>query len=331
VKTSRQLEFDVLRVSAMLFIVGFFHLFAYFDQLRGIVILPLIDMLSRVALGAFVFISGYFLASRSTIASWKDVRVFLNRRFLRVYPLFFLTLVGFLVTHYIGLHLFIEGALLLTMLTTHYISTLWFVNMLFLFYLVTPLYLWKNSVLKTVLLTALFYGGLILVHNVTGRIDLRLPMYLVIFAVGIVMAGEQKLWSTYTNPWLTMGGVVLFAAVMHFVLPVRLYVQPKTTTEIVWVALIILGVLPFLINLSRFVAPFVPVKPLLFFSNASFAMYLLHRLTYRPMLRLYKPHDVTHELLYSYCIMVPVTFLLAAGVQKAYDALLNTPSRAKTN
>jgi peptidoglycan/LPS O-acetylase OafA/YrhL len=110
---------------------------------------------------------------------------------------------------------------------------------------------------------------------------------------------------------------------MQFVLPERVETQPKKPTDIMWIGLIVLGMLPSCIALARLGARVIPAKPLLILSNASFAMYLLHRLTYRPLLKLYDPQQVPHILLYSYLVLVPLTFLLAIGIQNAYDGTLN--------
>ena len=322
-KSSRLLEFDVLRVAAMLYVVGFFHLFPYFPPLRGIAAIPIFNTLTCVALGAFVFISAFLLASRSAVANWDDVKTFLNRRFWRVYPLFFLTLVAFLLKDTISPRQFVGGALLLTMLTGRIILTLWFVTMLFLFYLLTPLYLWRSSLLKTALLTLGLSGVLIAVHRATGRVDLRLPMYLLIFGIGIATAQKPALWASFSRPWAISAGLVIFALISHFALGDKPHSHPKNAQEIFWVVLAVTSILPFLLAASRAAARWIPTNLLLALSYGSFAMYLLHRLTYRPLLNLYEPPTVPLMLLYAAFVMIPVTFLLAFWVQKGYDAALN--------
>jgi peptidoglycan/LPS O-acetylase OafA/YrhL len=321
-KSSRLLEFDVLRVAAMLYVVGFFHLSPYFPPLRGIAKIPIFNTLTCVALGAFVFISAYLLASRSAVDSWNDVKTFLNRRFWRVYPLFFLTLVAFLLRSSISLAQFVGGALLLTMLTGRTIQTLWFVTMLFLFYLLTPLYLWKGSLRKTALLTLILACFFIAVEAIIGRIDLRLPMYLLIFGLGIATAQEPRLWASFFNKGLISAGVVIFALISYFVVGNKTQSHPKNAAEIVAIVLAIVSLLPFLLAVSRVAAQFIPKTLLLALSYGSFSMYLLHRLTYRPLLNLYEPQTVPHMLLYAAFVMIPVTFLLAFWVQKLYDAAL---------
>ena len=57
-------------------------------------------------------------------------------------------------------------------------------------------------------------------------------------------------------------------------------------------------------------------------SYASFAAYLIHRLTFHLGQVLYNPTTVWGSLLYWMGIMLPLTFITAYGFQRLYDRVM---------
>ena len=131
---------DIVRILAMLSIVGWHHLIQYtgkgyierytFDGETTIIIMML---------GLFMFISGYLLGHKS-LSTKEEVRAFYAGRFKRFYILYALSAVSLFAFGFIG-----DVKVLVTTLTmtSTFIlpqpNTLWFLSMLACFYMVSPL------------------------------------------------------------------------------------------------------------------------------------------------------------------------------------------------
>ena len=84
------------------------------------------------ALGAFVFVSGFTLTrSCGEINSFSDVWQFIQKRLLRIYPLYLSSLLLFFITSEITSKQFFSGLFLLNAILNIQIKTLWFVTMIF--------------------------------------------------------------------------------------------------------------------------------------------------------------------------------------------------------
>ena len=60
-------------------------------------------------------------------------------------------------------------------------------------------------------------------------------------------------------------------------------------------------------------------------SNASFCMYLFHRVVYWGLLKLYTPHSKVLIVIYLLALGVPLTYYLSATTQEYYDRHLEKP------
>jgi len=144
--THRSCELDLLRAAAILLIVAV-HSGAYTSHLT----IPARGLLAELGLSVFFFISGYGLAANhALIQDRRDVRRFLLRRALKIYPLYLPALFSFVVLfHFWGLwhrwditpllpttvaHV-LSGQILLSPMVTP-MNTLWFVGCIMLYYLV---------------------------------------------------------------------------------------------------------------------------------------------------------------------------------------------------
>jgi peptidoglycan/LPS O-acetylase OafA/YrhL len=95
----RILHLDFLRGFAILYIVGVHHL----DDYAGNVYHSQWDVAATKAfLGMFVFISGYLLSMNNPINGKGDLLNFAFKRFLRIYPLYALSLILFSERHFQG-------------------------------------------------------------------------------------------------------------------------------------------------------------------------------------------------------------------------------------
>ena len=139
----RNLQFDVARVLAMLWIVGIWHLTGYMSSENSNLILFYgSSIITDIALATFMFISGFFL-SKYEFEKNEDIWIFYKKRLQRFYILFAISAIsmwlggmnpgfGLLCTTLSGLSSYILPQP----------KTLWFFSMLFSFYILTPL-IWR--------------------------------------------------------------------------------------------------------------------------------------------------------------------------------------------
>jgi peptidoglycan/LPS O-acetylase OafA/YrhL len=192
-------EIDVLKTTAILLIV-FSHMdnyVSYYDLIR------LVDnhYVSWIGLSIFFFISGFLLSQTdSIITSIKDIKKFYMKKFIRIFPLYWVALVSFILIfglleinpgHVIPYNFDLNNLLvhffgLQGIFPDYVISPLWFVGVIILFYLSYPVivYFSKNFFDLFVVSSIILILFLIL-HFFYGLFDVRALQYYPIFISGI--------------------------------------------------------------------------------------------------------------------------------------------------
>ena len=201
-KPHRLCELDCLRAIAILLIV-MVHSGAYASHLR----VPAGAFLAELGLSVFFFISGYALtANYGAIRNAQDVRRFLVKRVLKIYPLYLPALFSFVVLfHYWGLwhrwditpvipttiaHVLGSQVLLSPVVTP--INTLWFVGCIVLYYLVYLALARYGCSNKRLIVTSIVVFLLFTAIKVmTGLVEYRFFYYYPVF-VGSVVAGRAR-------------------------------------------------------------------------------------------------------------------------------------------
>jgi peptidoglycan/LPS O-acetylase OafA/YrhL len=310
--SARDSRLDLLRGAAMLYIVGFWHLDDYtsafsFNNSVG-------ELLSVGALGIFVFLSGMLLGRRYSIARVADVGRFCRRRMIRIYPMYVLASLGFMAAGLMTKWQMLKGAFGLNMLTGTAPNTLWFVEMLCLFYLLTPLFLSAYSARKTLVMgVALSLVFAAICHVSRGTVDVRLAHYILIFAIGI-MAGRSE----HTDRVLT-GGPTIACSV--YALAILWWQRRQAGGNPALDQMTALAFLPPVFWTAGRVVRWVNPVIVAHIAYASFATYLVHRLTGKLARSVYVPTSFWPALLYLYCLWLPVTYGLGWAIQRAYDRL----------
>ncbi|MBE9203854.1 acyltransferase family protein [Synechocystis salina LEGE 06099] len=142
----RLFQIDILRAISMLWIVGYWHLFnyteafSYYDN-------NLTKFVTYVALGLFVFISGYLIGVKEEFRTVEQVKKFLVKKIFRIYPLY---AVALLITSYRGpdsSDTIVKGLGLISMFWKPAPLTFWFISMIINFYLFSIF--WLQFLLKT--------------------------------------------------------------------------------------------------------------------------------------------------------------------------------------
>lgn len=325
----RSLTVDLLRTAALLYVVGFWHLFEYADALNTHKN-PVTSVFTHVCLGLFVFISGLVLAQRYEFPSRDRIWAFYRRRWLRIYPMYWLALTGFWLLQQIDGFTYLRATFLTTAFPFLPLTTLWFIPVIMTYYALTPIYLYRyqtqyrNQV--AIAFTLILYAALLLVFFTTNAIDLRLVIYLPAFAYGIVLGQQANLRQVLLSKW----GV--WSCLSGFWVMTILYANLEFGLVHILVTDMAVGcAIPVLWCIADAIAAQLKHPLLLHWiqtiSYASFAAYLIHRLTFHFGQIIYKPTTILASLLYWAGIMLPITFVIAYGFQKLYDRVVKAISR----
>jgi len=310
----RDISWDILRAGAILYIVAYWHLCSYSIALQSHS--RFAELITYCVLGLFCFLSGFLLSQRYAISSRDDIIRFYRNRALRIYPMYFISLTTFLFFRYIDFRTYVKSVFLANMILNQDLLTLWFVTMIFMCYLITPVYLKSYGTRKTIVITVVVYALLVLIHICTHRIDLRLPQYLPVFAFGIIAGRSDSLRLFLTKRIVAWGGVLFSFAAWGFI---------HTTAEIprMFVTdLAIFLILPIFLVAGRMLSFVLNHQMVEMLSYASFAMYLVHRITFKIGVMIFQPVSFFISIIYFVGFLLPVTIAVAYGFQKMYDTLL---------
>jgi peptidoglycan/LPS O-acetylase OafA/YrhL len=311
-ETSRIQSLDVLRVLAVGYIVGIHHLNDYTSRLFAG---PVDKALTFISLGTLVYTSGYVLAHKyGSLDSLSAVRLFVTRRFLRIYPLYLLALLLFAFCSLLPYRSLLRDALLLNMFWGTPVATLWFVEMICLYYLLLPLITFRAGIRGIILRGSLIGAVLTGIHLFSGVLEVRLVLYWPVFFLGVVAARHGRLSALMNNGRFAVMSAVLcgFSSLLclHW-----------ATTELQY--------------LPRLVFTLTALSPVLFagqvmashadhrifprLSYASYCMYLFHRVVFWFLLQVYHPKTALATLAYLVLIGLPLLYVITARIQSLYD------------
>jgi peptidoglycan/LPS O-acetylase OafA/YrhL len=313
--------FDLIRLFAVAYVISLRHIPNYLAQDRTG---ALNTMVTYLMLGCLVFVSGYVLTRRHpALGDKKITRAFLTRRLLRVYPLYVVALLGYVVYDRsltpanVAAHL-LSLSLVLTPATGQPLRTIWFVSMIILYYFAYVGFArMKDAFLVTVAVLATLV--LLAVNTWTGYTDERLALFLPLFVAGIVMARRQVLTRSRSAPVLISAAVFVSCGIAQLV-NVRLPALPEALLVIVWM---LAGVLPVWAAASWVIGKLGWGKWAGRLCYASFCAYLFHRHIYRILLLIFQPSSGGGTVLYLVLVGVPLVFLVGFCVQSGYDWLVS--------
>ena len=314
-KKARNIGVELLRGCSILYIVGFWHMLDYTKAVphyKNIVTYRL----TWIVLGSFVFIAGYFCGRHFIKVKTRSTLSFYLRRFMRIYPLYILSLFTFTKFGLVGSDTSLKAALLVSAFLKPEPPTLWFITMLAIFYMIAPLLVRVSRSLKVELLVLIYLvvSGLLLIYwHISHQLDVRIVTYFPAFWLGLLVAvrrirlDTRKLFvlpaaalgivtSFITNSW-NLEHNWLCATLMVTIVPFVLFSLSKNlTVRREWIHRSISAV-----------------------AYASFCMYLFHRPIYRQLRLLYFPKSAAAQLIYLVAFCLPVIWLLSYGIQKIYD------------
>ena len=316
--SKRDSGIDFLRAASILYIVGYWHLLPYTQALPGYANLYT-ESLKYIALATFVFCSGFLLARRPVSLGLADLRSFYSRRLLRIYPLYLLALVLFLVAAIAPAAQLLDGALLISMFQPPPLPTLWFITMLMLFYVVAPLLIRTADQGAWILLPAIgLFGAMVAVHQWLHPIDLRLLFYWPIFVIAILYQRRPRL-----RGWLEQRGLLL----LLLLVPALLICRGANEWSMLGIArafpIALVGTLVWFVYAPSIARP-LHVPTIAFLAYTGFGLYLFHRVVFKAAIALYFPEDGWNQVLYLSLLIMPLTILIAYLIQSGYDRGLST-------
>ncbi len=202
-ETKKLPELDILRIIAILIVVVLIHIpnnYAYpfamdYTPYQGFL---LHTLGIHVAMGSLVFVSGFGLylnKNYRNINNTKKLFGFLKKRFLRIFPLYWIALILFIIffgywdqgffyifAHILGIQMVVAPTYAWA------IWTLWFIGIIVIYYLIFII-LSSTGSIKWIIPTALIILILFaIIHIYTGLFEYRFFYYYLLFILGIISA-----------------------------------------------------------------------------------------------------------------------------------------------
>ncbi len=196
-------ELDILRIIAIFIVVVLIHIpnnYAYpfpmdYTPYQGFL---LHTLGIHVAMGSLVFVSGFGLylnKNNRSINNTKKLFGFFKKRFLRIFPLYWIALILFIIffgywdqgffyifAHILGIQMIVAPAY------GWAIWTLWFIGIIVIYYLIFIILSATGSI-KRIIPTALIILFMFAIINIyTGLFEYRFFYYYLLFILGIVSA-----------------------------------------------------------------------------------------------------------------------------------------------
>lgn len=202
-------EIDVLRIISIMIVVLMIHIpnnyaYNFYIELSQHTGLLVHSFAIYVAMGSFTFISGFGLFLRSknrNINSGERLITFLKKRFLRIFPLYWVALIIFfiiydyssknifyLLSHVVGLQI---------IFAPNYSSpiwTLWFIGVIVIYYLIFIILSYLSSLKKIIPAALIILFIFFILNSSFGLVEYRFFVYYLPFIGGIIAA------SIYTSP-----------------------------------------------------------------------------------------------------------------------------------
>ncbi len=309
----RFIEFDILRIITICYIIMVRHIDDYASEMYQC---QLVLDLTHISLGILVYISGYLLAIMGdTFSSISDIKSFLVKRALRIYPLYALALLVFYMLSIINHHQLLSGLLLYNLFTGEHILTLWYISMIMIYYILFIVINYKSNSLRLWVLAAFIFFLLGIEKITVNKFDGTLILYFPSFICGIVSARYSKYIQLTVKKCIFM--LIIFLIVIYF----RGLTPSKMGFMIVNI-MIISFALPCIFLVSKIKISATMTKFIVNLSYASFCMYLIHRIVFEMALIVYKPRTDGITLLYLYLVAIPIIVILSFYIQKSYDKLV---------
>jgi peptidoglycan/LPS O-acetylase OafA/YrhL len=285
-------EVDILKATAILLIV-FCHIDNYvscYDLIR------LVDgYAALIGLSLFFFISGFLLSQTdSIITTIKDIKKFYIKKFIRIFPLYWIALASLIVIfgllqinpgnvnpynfhldnlllHFCGLQGFFPN---------NNIQSMWFVGVIIIFYILYPIImcLSKNTY-DILIVSSIVLIFLTLLHIIFGLFDINVLIYYPIFISGIFINRIVYSFKVIVNEIL-LKQILLYNAILIFLFFLVIVIGRVTQLNfpIFSQILIICAMISLCVFYLLFIRLFIKIrgKIMLLISSIAFATYAIY-------------------------------------------------------
>ena len=201
VKSNRLIEIDALRVIAIIaIVVSHIHgIIPIFQDSSTIMMIELI--ISVCGLSLFFFLSGYSLMiKKPEFNDFDDLKFYLARRFLRIYPLYWVYLLVTFIVYPIDIvnwttisqQLINISGLQMFLAPQFSEPTTWFVGAIIIFYLLFPVIIFfarkitRTRTVSILMVSLTIFIALIAIRTIFNLIDFRVIIYFWFFVAGII-------------------------------------------------------------------------------------------------------------------------------------------------
>ena len=202
-------ELDILRIVSILIVVILIHIpndyaNCLYIKLNQYTIFFLHTLGIHVAMGSFAFISGFGLylnKNNRNINTFEKLGAFLKKRFLRIFPLYWVALILFLIflgysnmdfmylmAHVMGLQIIVAP------IFGPPILTLWFIGIIVIYYLIFIFLSFLGSIKRIIPASIAILFLFAFLNMFFGLVEYRFFYYYLIFIAGIIVA------NIYTSP-----------------------------------------------------------------------------------------------------------------------------------
>ena len=325
----RDFRLDIARAVCMCYIIAILHLSQYLGAEHYIYESFIGRLITFSCLGLFTFMSGFLIGRKYNFtptdhSQKNEILRFYKKRFVRIYPLFFLATILLCLIGFNSPLASLWGLLGVAPFVTHQPKTLWYVSMLIIFYLITPL-VNRNSTRWKIMVSA----GLVFLFallKLVIPVDTRFIFNLFFYCLGLILSGIGTRYLNKTDhslDWLHLAVIVGFVILL---LLTNHYFQNSITLLSVGA----LGVMAFfsLSNLLSHIHNIVFYKLIGFVSYASMVCYMFHRFFYWAGLKLFTP-GINRELVLWLLIIFMVGLVISYFIQKGYDYILTSRNNRK--
>lgn len=285
-----------------------------------------------LGLSLFIFISGYLLnLKKPRFNTIESAKTFLQKRFIRIFPLYYLALFLFFYIHdfwnplHIAIYLLGFQEIINAAIPSP-LPTLWFIGLLVAYYSFFVLLMAKKWTKTQQIILALSFGiGIFILDKLVPIADFRLVLYFWILLLGIYSA-EYNIFQTKT--WLKFGVLTVPLFVSTLLILFRIESQESIIIEHLPGYLLINGLMvTFIFSLyycaERFCQKFTLPPWMLSISYSSYCVYLFHRpLLWFMASVLHKLLGENHDPLISSFLLtvgIAIIFVVAHFLQTIYD------------
>ncbi len=312
---------DSIRAICILWIVGVWHFSNYSDIVATIIKHEIFSQITFGVLAVFTLISG-LLTGKHELSTFKDVLYYLKHRFIKLYPLYFLSCLGFKILDYYSTKQFVKAACLIGILSDKGQVTLWFLNMIIVFDIIAIPLLYINHFLgKTVYILASWGVIAIMVYGKVA--DDRLLLYWPIFSVAIVtkmfiaILREENVNIYYCMFVVFITAIIIVAFIyignIGAQFSIITYYIAFDIFMLIWASSVLV---------TRFT---IAKNIVMVISGASYCMYLFHRHFYSFII-----HYLGNiSVIIGYIVVLPTLIIMSYYVQKIYNSAVAMLRREK--